>query len=77
MLKEELVASEHEAEFLNKGKEHLVETLELLMQCAKDTKEGKNADLIETWAERLEEISREYRRVVCVLESVHGASCKA
>ncbi|XP_058839282.1 uncharacterized protein LOC131694798 [Topomyia yanbarensis] len=71
MLKDESVSSEHEEEFLKKNKEHLLETLAQLMQSAKDYKNGKNTELIDTWAERLEEIAKEYRRVVCVLE-MHG-----
>lgn len=70
MIKEE--EANREAEYLRTNKTHLWQSLEYLMTLAKQVKEGQNVELIETWSDRLEEIAKEYRRIVCTLESQYG-----
>ncbi|XP_053691724.1 uncharacterized protein LOC128740217 [Sabethes cyaneus] len=72
MKKEEVEETSREAEYLRTNKEHLWQSLEYLTTLAKLAKEKQDVELIGVWSERLEEIAKEYRRIVCTLESQYG-----
>lgn len=71
MMKKE-VDADKEANVLRRNKEHLWEEIELLMNLAESAEEGEQRDLMGVWSERLEEIAKEYRRTVCLLEASYG-----
>lgn len=60
---------------LRKARDHLWESLELLITFAKEDKTGQQ-ELLGAWLDRLEEIAKEYRNTVCVLEASHDEDYK-
>ncbi|XP_055633508.1 uncharacterized protein LOC129773872 [Toxorhynchites rutilus septentrionalis] len=66
------VERDKEADFLRRSKEHLWESIELLIALGKEAKAGQHSELLGSWSERLDEIAKEYRHTVCILEATHG-----
>lgn len=64
--------ADREANVLRRNKDHLWEEIELLMNLAESAKEGEQLELLGVWSERLEEIAKDYRRTVCLLEATYG-----
>nr|XP_029725065.1 uncharacterized protein LOC115265012 [Aedes albopictus] len=64
--------ADREANVLRRNKDHLWEEIELLINLAESAKEGEQLELLGVWSERLEEIAKDYRRTVCLLEATYG-----
>lgn len=65
----------NQADVLRKIKDNLLESIDLLISLAREDQTGQH-ELYRTWSDRLEEIAKEYRHTVCVLEATYGDNFK-